>query len=139
MRAITVRQPWAALILHGGKNIENRRRNIIGRYRGPVAVHAALTVDKQAAAHHNAFAANHPAAQHLGAVLGVVDIIGIHRAGDCLGRWRGRCQPWGESDVMHIELANPRPIEEPIPCRGFLGLWTPPTDVVERLVTEVTL
>jgi hypothetical protein len=30
MRALTVRQPWAWAIVHGGKDIENRTRNIAG-------------------------------------------------------------------------------------------------------------
>jgi hypothetical protein len=42
MRALTVRQPWAWAIVHGGKDVENRTRNLAGSYRGPVAIHAAL-------------------------------------------------------------------------------------------------
>jgi len=45
MRILTVRQPWAWAIIHGGKDVENRVRNIAGSYRGPVAIHAALAVD----------------------------------------------------------------------------------------------
>lgn len=42
MRVLTVRQPWAWAIIHGGKDVENRVRNIAGNYRGPVAIHVAL-------------------------------------------------------------------------------------------------
>ena len=42
LRVLTVRQPYAWAIIHGGKDIENRTRNIAGSYRGPVAIHAAL-------------------------------------------------------------------------------------------------
>ncbi|MET7669386.1 hypothetical protein [Micromonospora luteifusca] len=38
LRAITVKQPWAWAIAHGGKNIENRSRDIT--YRGRLAIHA---------------------------------------------------------------------------------------------------
>lgn len=41
MRVLTVKEPWATLILKHGKNIENRARNIAGNYRGPIAIHAA--------------------------------------------------------------------------------------------------
>lgn len=41
MRILTVRQPWAWAIIHGGKDVENRVRNIAGTYRGPVAIHVA--------------------------------------------------------------------------------------------------
>ena len=42
MRALTVRQPWAWAIVHGGKDVENRTRSL-GPYRGPVAIHASLS------------------------------------------------------------------------------------------------
>ena len=44
IKALSVRQPWAWLIIHAGKDIENRSeasaRNM-GEYRGPLAIHAA--------------------------------------------------------------------------------------------------
>ena len=45
MRAMTVRQPWAWAEVYGGKDVENRSRNIAGAYRGLVAIHAGLKVD----------------------------------------------------------------------------------------------
>ena len=56
----------------------------------------------------------------------------------------GCCKPWGESAyvehggrerrrITHLILENPRPLAEPIPCKGALGLWTPPADIVEQL------
>ena len=35
--------------------------------------------------------------------------------------------------ITHLILENPRPLAEPIPCKGALGLWTPPADIVEQL------
>ena len=37
MRVLTVRQPWAWAIIHGGKTIENRSRNVAGKYRDTAA------------------------------------------------------------------------------------------------------
>lgn len=45
MRILTVRQPWAWALIHAGKDVENRSRNIAGAYRGLVAIHAGLTDD----------------------------------------------------------------------------------------------
>lgn len=45
MRALTVRQPYAWAIMHGGKDVENRSRNIAGSYRGPVAITVGMTLD----------------------------------------------------------------------------------------------
>jgi ASCH domain len=39
MKALSIRQPWALLIIHGGKDIENRKWNT--KYRGPILIHAA--------------------------------------------------------------------------------------------------
>lgn len=47
-RILTVRQPWAWAIIHGGKTVENRVRNISGDYRGPVLIHAAKVNDTDA-------------------------------------------------------------------------------------------
>ena len=46
MKAISVRQPWAWLIIHGGKDIENRTWPT--KFRGRVLVHAAKgTTDQE--------------------------------------------------------------------------------------------
>lgn len=39
LKALSLRQPWAWLVIHGGKDIENRRWNT--RLRGPILLHAA--------------------------------------------------------------------------------------------------
>lgn len=39
MKALSIRQPWAWLILHGGKDIENRSWNT--NFRGRFLIHAA--------------------------------------------------------------------------------------------------
>lgn len=38
MKALSIRQPWAWLIIHGGKDIENRTRHT--KHRGRFLVHA---------------------------------------------------------------------------------------------------
>ncbi|OCB09261.1 hypothetical protein A5717_26155 [Mycolicibacterium porcinum] len=144
MRAITVRQPWAWQIINQGKNIENRTRNIAGKYRGPVAIHAGLQPDQYALARLPRRAPEWVTAPRIfdyGVILGVVDLIDVHRACAC-------CAPWGEPGIAYVEpgeraphpishlvLANPRPIpihKQPR-CRGALGLWTPPADIVARV------
>lgn len=147
MRVLTVRQPFAWAIIHGGKDVENRPRNIAGEYRGPVAVHAG-----RAGA---SFDAKHPdlwpfdSRHTLGAIIGVVDLVGVHTSRDrecarLLGihetgeqDWAAGCSPWAEHDRTHLVLANPRPLSDPIPFRGTLGLRTLPAeveaDVLQRL------
>ncbi|MEE6295167.1 ASCH domain-containing protein [Georgenia wangjunii] len=141
MRALTVRQPWAWAIIHGGKDVENRSRNLAGAYRGPVAIHAGLAPFEKdndgSRAHKAAYGSEVPTALVFGALIGVVDLVGVHESPDegCMGLDpfdRARlCSPWAQQDVWHLVLANPRPLPEPVPYRGRLGLWTLPDGAVD--------
>lgn len=146
MRAITVRQPWAWQIINQRKDVENRTRNIAGKYRGPVAIHAALKADDNALARLPMRAPEWVTAPRIfdyGVFLGVVDLIDVHTPTVQRGRhtcpgiaeapWT--CSPWAEDDTVHLVLANPRPIplHRQFRCRGALGLWTPTPDVVARI------
>lgn len=158
MRAITVRQPWAWAIIHGGKNVENRSRNIAGSYRGPVAIHAGKTYGG-ATSRNSAWESLSDALDAegcppwesastdcRGVIIGVVDLVDAHlvkQSNDGMSNvcFDNRtpigsiCSPWAQNYVefptwrgYHLVLANPRPIT-PIPCRGRLGLWTLPDDI----------
>lgn len=145
MRILTVRQPWAWAIIHGGKTVENRLGNIAGRYRGPVAIHASLTFDPYAVGDPTllqALSDRAPADEDLevlGHIIGVVDLIGSHRA---LG-WNpgevnqcgpsGMCSPWARREQWHLEMVRPRPLLEAIPYQGALGLRDLPAGVVSAI------
>jgi hypothetical protein len=161
MRAITVRQPWAWAIMHGGKDVENRSRNIAGSYRGPVAVTAGLQIDRGydtalisravgevSRAHGSglryvAQRAGEPLTPgnevterfgSLGAILGVVDLVDVHVCRGSTDEAYGGCTPWADYAAnYHLVLANPRPLQAPIPVRGRLGLWTLPDDVAAQV------
>lgn len=146
MRVLTVRQPWAWAIIHGGKDVENRTRNLAGDYRGPVAIHAGLRDDDDAfeddhpmhgllfgpcpyrgGVEHNEFRCEWCAEispskyGYKGTILGVVDLVDAHDR-YCDTDDHPICSEWAEFDVWHLALANPRPLAEPIPYRGGLGL-----------------
>lgn len=134
MRILTVRQPWAWAIIHGGKDVENRSRNIAGSYRGPVAIHAARLDADDLYAVYGAVAAamgkpfgNETWVHHRGVIIGVVDLVDVHLGIEC------GCSPWGEPNRWHLGLANPRPLSEPIPYRGALGLREVPADLLARI------
>jgi hypothetical protein len=137
MRVLTVRQPWAWAIINGGKDVENRTRNIAGAYRGPVAIHAAARLPKfeehwDSGTVIAGITGRRPLFHgpwSLGTILGVVDLVDVHLGsqlpGHCWDDKRGmrdRCSQWGQDDTVHLVLANPRPIADPIPYKGALGL-----------------
>ena len=140
MRILTVRQPWAWAIMHGGKDVENRGRNIAGSYRGPIAIHAGLTavdhgdalwdVERFRSAIKGSNAASLRAMDVRGGIIGVVDLVDVHR-----GHWSESCSPWAEDDAHHLVLRNPRPLADPIPYRGALGL-RPLDDATTAAVLE---
>ena len=146
MRILTVRQPWAWAIIHGGKNVENRSRNIAGEYRGPVAIHAGLQFDFDGHRESKHLFPANPYAHwrrsdwEFGAIIGVVDLVDVHKAweAEC---WRDSiagsittCSPWAVGEGYHLVLANPRPLSEPIPYKGALGLRRLPDDVVAQVL-----
>lgn len=94
MRILTVRQPWAWAIIHGGKDVENRTRNIAGDYRGPVAIHAGMSKDADAHRHPLIMSTwqEHRDSYflHFGAIIGVVDLADVHSADECWDRDKSR-------------------------------------------------
>lgn len=156
MRILTVRQPWAWAIIHGGKNVENRVRNIAGDYRGPVLIHVAQQVDLAAFSGQSAAltgAANAyneantdvlksgPWHADRGAIIGVVDLVDSHPVESCIeqqqdGDWLV-CSEWAERAGHHLVFENPRALDEPIPYRGALGLRRLDDDTTARVLAQI--
>ena len=132
MRALSVRQPWAWAICHG-KNVENRTHGT--RYRGLLAIHASKSApyreDLDDPRIIDAIAANglDDASAAQGAVVAVAELAGCHGPDDCLGT----CSLWAARGHYHWNLWDVRPLADPVPCKGMLGLWRLPDDV-EKLV-----
>lgn len=156
MRVLTVRQPWAWAIVHGGKDVENRVRNIAGDYRGPVAIHAGLSTgswnESETALQLVHLRTGEDARRHVllgvrGAIIGVVDLCGVHESkGDGCGTRKGTarlgeliplCSEWSEPWAHHLVLANPRPLAEPIPFKGALGLRHLDDDTTARIEVQL--
>lgn len=111
MKAISIRQPFAWAIIAGLKLVENRTWRT--HYRGPIAIHAGQSeVDLGSI----------PEAPHrlyFGGLIGLVDLI------DCVPLGSAPESRWTLGPWCWI-LANPRPILEPIPWKGRLGLFEVP-------------
>ncbi|MBO3663717.1 ASCH domain-containing protein [Microbacterium stercoris] len=147
MRILTVRQPWAWAIIHGGKDVENRVRNIAGDYRGPVAIHAARADAEDAPEtvwwdHADWYRARRaqplrwdPTWSDRGAIIGVVDLVDVlppsyYDDAEANEAW---CSEWAMPGHWQLVLENPRPLAEPIPYRGALGLRRLDDETVARI------
>lgn len=74
MKALSIRQPWAHLIVHGGKDIENRTWKT--KYRGTVLIHASKKIDVTAYANLKSMGVDLPPLEKLqvGGIVGKAEI-----------------------------------------------------------------
>ena len=105
MKAITIKQPWASMIVDGTKVLEIRSWPT--NYRGPIAIHAGKEIDRLACQEFG----YDPDRIPRGVVLATAQLT------DCadlkVGEWRG----FGWSfDII-------RKFVRPIPAKGKLGFW----------------
>lgn len=126
MKAITVKQPWASLIVHCIKDIENR--TWLTHFRGRVPIHAAgshgrkFSVDLTDAQMEAAFGTIAKEAMlgnlPFGSIIGSVEIV------DCVVN---HPSIWAEHNVYNWVLANPIIFENPIEnVKGKLSFWDYP-------------
>jgi hypothetical protein len=132
MKTLSVRQPWASLIVSGAKDCENR--SWATSYRGPLLIHAGLAVDSDAfdfivSDHRRAFAVHRLASRDhdrqidsprgvsmdlpRGCVIGRVQLVA------CV---RDSTSPWAEAGAWHWILRDAQEIPHE-PLRGRLGLF----------------
>lgn len=128
MRALSIRQPWAWLIVNGHKDIENRDWQTT--YRGPMLVHAGKTLSRRyhrEIADHVAstFGIQLPSfdAMELGGIVGMVDITGCVKVSQ--SAWFTGTAERG----FGFELANGRPLPY-FPCNGRLGWFDVPARAI---------
>ena len=127
MRALSVRQPWAELIVSGQKRYELRtwRTSV----RGRIWVHAARTVQWPCVR----LAGLSRASLTIGAIIGSVEIV------DCVPFTSSIAEELRRADASFGDvgevtgfawiLAAPERLPQPIPYRGALGLFRVPVDV----------
>lgn len=116
MKALSIRQPWAWLIVNGHKDIENRCWKT--HFRGPLLVHASqgMTRDEYALgavlAEENGVALPAFGQLERGGIVGTVEII------DCVTH---DPSPWffGEFGFL-LKAARPLPF---VPLKGKLGFF----------------
>lgn len=124
-KVLTVKQPYASLLVGGVKDVENRSRRI--SYRGTVLIHAGarmhdvvsflrkrheFTVEEIAVMTQ----ANEAEENDLfGCIVGSVEIV------DCV---QDSTSPWAERGQWHWVCRNAKVFDHPIRnVKGRLGLW----------------
>jgi hypothetical protein len=124
MKCLSVQQPWAWLLAHGHKDIENRTWET--KVRGWVLLHAGKTIDLHAqatlTAHHPELRVPDVFAHARGAIIGAMEID------DC---WPpdshirpGYYSPWWSRNQFGFHVSNSIAFKNPVPWRGMLGFFT---------------
>ena len=136
MKVLSIRQPWAWLIMTGLKDVENRTWNT--DFRGRFAIHASKKFDWDALivllkkrvpswitqsmiAHLGLELAETPekskvteSLDEFGVILGEITLV------DCTKR---NSSVWCDSGLYHFLLKNPIPFRKNIAAAGKLGFW----------------
>lgn len=129
MKVLTIRQPWAHLIINCGKDVENR--DWPTKYRGPLLIHTSASFARAEYEHardwalqgvgipEESFPSDALLKETCGGIIGIVDLV------DCVAHSDSRWY-FGKYGFL---LKNPRPLPF-TPCKGRLGLWEHPGDIV---------
>jgi hypothetical protein len=139
IKAISLWQPWASLIAAHVKRHETRSWSTA--YRGPIAIHAAKTIDVVGAPHDLCIAVlgrNWERTVPIGMVVAVGQVTaclearravakGLTAADLAAGNFAPGRFAWAIDDV--------RSLRQPIPLVGRQGLfnWIPPADLADQL------
>ncbi len=115
---ISVRQPWAWLIINAGKDIENR--DWFTKVRGRILIHAAkgMTKDEYESAYHTMIRVNRSLLMPSFATLDRGGIIGSVEIVDCVSK---SDSPWFFGRYGFV-LRDPQRLPF-YPCRGQLGFF----------------
>jgi hypothetical protein len=159
LRALSFQRPWTDAILHAGKRVENRVKWSASSFRGWFLIHASKGWDKNALAFQIdrnlrwqvPLRDDKPIAGIVGFAR-VVDVImpnGVRHAGEghkpSIAMQHGPFttsiihplfnDPW-YMNAFALVLDDVRELPF-IPCKGALGFFRPPSDVVTRVREEV--
>jgi hypothetical protein len=133
MLCLSIRQPWAHLVLLGRKRVENRSWPTA--HRGRLAIHAASRLDVGTWDDIRAICGRKcldglqlPELAELprAAIVGTVELVDRVDVDDLPTALRR--DPFTGGPVCWL-LRDPRPLARPVPCAGRLRLWEAPADL----------
>ena len=115
MKVLTIKQPWATLIMQGDKRFEFRSWQT--KYRGDLLIHAGKGIDKEAVKRLSKYI---PKDMTTGKILGKVTLV------DCVKMSPEFKDIYTDSPFKEnygLQLENVEVFDEPIEAKGKLSLW----------------
>ena len=122
MKALTIKEPWASLIIEGYKKYEFRSWKT--KYRGKILVHAGLSIEKDMLKRFNDYKID----VKPGYIIGEVTITDCILVDEKFNKELRDIDPVVYGRSNHVEnyawkIENVIKYDNPIPCKGKLGLW----------------
>lgn len=121
MKVISIKQPWASLIINGYKKYEFRTWK--NKYRGKILIHASQTIDKDIMLKFKHLNLEYPT----GCIIGEVNIIDCLKVDSALDNKLKK-----DNNIVYIgnyidyyafKLDNIIKYNTPIKAKGQLGIW----------------
>lgn len=123
MKVLTIKQPWATLIMQKDKRFEFRSWKT--KYRGELLIHAGKGVDKESVERLKSYL---PQELPKGKILGKVTLVDCIK---CDEEFKNKCMkenkdiyaksPFKEAYAWQLE--NIQVFDKPIEAKGSLSLW----------------
>jgi hypothetical protein len=125
MKALSILQPYAWLIVTGRKDIENR--TWVTGYRGPVLIHAGKNYPKRDHADYFDMYEDYPETREemIGGIVGIATITGCVSQSE--SKWFNGPYGFTLKDARQFPL---------VPMRGALGFFDVPADVLAQLPAD---
>lgn len=122
MKVLTIKQPWATLIMSGLKEYEFRGWKT--KYRGKILIHAGKSLEKEYAEKFKCYSFEYP----LGVILGEATLVDCIKVDENFNNELRNINPLVYGRSNHVDnyawkLENVVIYEDPIPVKGQLGLW----------------
>lgn len=131
MKAISIKQPWASLIVNGYKEYEFRSWNT--KFRGKVYIHASKEVEKESLQRFEQLGLNYPTGQIIGSAV-ITNCIPITKEFEtALIEENPLVYGARENRTGYaFQMESIQKFEHPVPMKGMLGFW----NVAEELLDE---
>ncbi len=122
MKALTVKEPWASLIINGYKEYEFRSWKT--NYRGRILIHAGLTLEEDASKNFKDYNLNYGKGEIIGEATLTDCILVTDKLEDDLYKLNPLVYAKSKhSRVYAWKLEDIKVYNRRIPSKGRLGLW----------------
>lgn len=121
MKALTIKEPWASLIINNYKTYEFRSWKT--NYRGKILIHAGLSLEKNELKYFEDYNLNYQCGNIIGEATIIDCILVTKELNKKILDINNKVYKNNHENLYAWKLENIVKYENPIPIKGKLGLW----------------